>query len=451
MSLIVKQEAKRLPKSAVQLTVTISKDAAKKEYAEVLGKIAKEAAMPGFRKGKVPTAVLEKKFGEGIRAEALQSLMDKALHEAFDTVEIKPITYSTPRVVNEKLELDFDKDLEIKLEYDTLPEIKLGNYKNIEIEEPQVSISKKDEDRELEHIREQNSMVIDKASGIVAKGDTVTVNFVELGPDGEELPATKRQDFVFTLGSGYNYYKFDDELLGLKKDQEQTITKTYPDNFEAKDLAGKTIKLKVLVTSVKEKKLPDLNDDLAQDVSDKFKTLDDLRASIRERLEKSAESKVKQANMEAILEKIAQNTPFDVPESMIQAEMEQNWRTFAAQSRMTVQQLSQILGPEGQAKMFETWKPESEKALRHRLIMEKIIEVEKFEATEAEVEQELVKQAESSRATVEETREYFQKNQIMHYLEHDVKDRKLQDFLFSNSKIKKGKKTEYLDLMGIKE
>lgn len=448
--MIVDQKIKKLEKSAVQLTLTIARDAAQKEYSGLLGKYVKDAVMPGFRRGKVPVAVLEKKFGEGLKAEALQTLVDKALHEVFETIEEKPLSYSQPEIIDRNISLDLTKDFTFTLQYDTFPAFTLPAYKGVEIEAPVVEITKKDEERELEQIREQNALVLDKASGKVAKGDTVTVNYVEVEND-TEVESTRRQDFVFTVGSGYNYYKIDDEIVGWKKDEEKTVTKTYAADFETSELAGTTKTLKVKVTAVKEKKLPDLNDDLAQDVSEEFKTLDDLRKNIADRLTKTVENTVKQKNLDAVLAKVAAEAKIDLPESMILAELEQTWRTFASQSRIRPEQLEQMLGHEGKHKMQDQWRPQAEDGLRKRLVMEKILEIEKIECTPAELDAEVAQQAAASKISLDEAKEYFEKNGFLHYLEHDVRDRKLADFLLGQSKIKKGKKQSYLDLMGQKE
>jgi trigger factor len=449
--MIVDQKIKKLDKSAVQLTLTIARDAAQKEYSGLLNKYVKDAVMPGFRRGKVPVPVLEKKFGDGLKAEALQTLVDKALHEVFETIEEKPLSYSQPEIIDRNITLDLTKDFTFTLQYDTFPAFGLPNYKGIEIEQPVVEVTKKDEDRELDQIREQNALVLDKASGKVAQGDTVTVNYVEVGADGNDVESTRRQDFVFTVGSGYNYYKIDDDIVGWKKDDEKTVSKTYAADFETSELAGTTKSLKIKVTAVKEKKLPDLNDDLAQDVSEEFKTLDDLRKNIADRLSKTAENAVKQKNLDSLLEKVAAGAKIDLPESMILAELDQTWRNFASNSRIRPEQLEQMLGHEGKHKMQDQWRPQAEDGLRKRLVMEKILEAEKIECTPEELDAEVAKQAEASKISLEEAKDYFDKNGFLHYLEHDVRDRKLADFLLGQSKIKKGKKISYLDLIGQKE
>jgi len=448
---ILNQEVKKLDKSAIQLTLTIARDAAKSEYDGLLTKYSKNVVLPGFRRGKVPVPVLEKKYGEGLKAEALQGLVDKALQEVFEKIDEKPLSYSQPQIVDKDIVLDLTKDFTFTLQYDTFPTFTLPAYVGIEVEQPQVEVTKADEDRELDQIREQNALVMDKSSGVVAQGDTVTVNYAEVGADGSVMESTRRQDFVFSVGSGYNYYKIDDEIVGWKKGDDRTIEKAYPADFETSELAGTTKSLKIEITAVKEKKLPDLNDDLAQDVNEEFKTLDDLRKNIADRLAKSLENTLKQKTLDLVLAKVAAGSKIDLPESMIRAELEQTWRTFANQSRIHPEQLEQMLGADGKAKMLEQWRGQAEDGLRKRLVMERILETEKIACTPEELEAELAKQAAASKMSLEEARDYFDKNGFLHYLEHDVRDGKLTDFLLSQSKVKKGKKQSYLDLMGQKE
>jgi trigger factor len=443
---IVQQEVKKLPKSSVALTLTVSKDASRLEYETLLKRYSKNVVLPGFRKGKVPSSVLEQKFGEGLKVEALQEVVDKALHEAFEKVEDKPLSYSQPRIVDKELKLDLEQDLTFTLEYDVYPVIKLGDYKGVEIEVPQVALAAEDEARELERLRDQNSMLVEKTSGKVALGDTVTINYVELDEEEKPIEVTQRQDFVFTVGSGLNYYKLDQDLVGWSKGEASTIVKTYPADFEDQDLAGSTKKILVTLTQLKEKKLPDLDDDFAQDINENYKNLADLKNAIHERLTKNLETQIKNRNVEALLDKIATASVFELPESMIQAEMEQTWNSFANQSRMDSEQMERIIGQEGKRKLFEDWRPQSEAALRRRMVMEKIIEIEKVDADEVELKAEIQKQADLSKMTFADTQDYFEKNGLKDYLAHEIRDRKLGDFLLASAKIKKGKKMSYLDL-----
>ncbi len=447
--MIANKDIERLDNSAVKLTVTVEQSALKQEYDDLLAKYAKSAQIKGFRKGKVPASVLERKFGEGIKQEAAANSIEKSLKELFDEIEEKPLPYVTPELQDEELDPDLDKDLTFTVTYDIFPEIKLGEYKGLDIEVPKVTVTKEDEQRELDEIRDRNAVVTDKLDETVAKDDIVTIDYAELDEKGEEKEETKREGFVFTVGTGYNLHKVDYDVIGMKKDEEKVLDKEYPEDFEYEDLAGKKIKLKVKVTAVKEKKLPDLDDDLAQDVSEKYESLDDLKKDIRERLEKAAENRLREMKVNKLLDKLVENSEIDLPRSMVEMELQNSWRSFLMRSRMPEDQAEQILGMQGKSKeaLLEEWTPQAEQSLKSRLLVNKIIEKEGFEVSEEELDEEMKKQAEANDMSFEQVKEQYSQSNYMDYLKNDILDRKAYDFLIENADIKEGKKVKFLDLM----
>ncbi len=446
--MITSKNVEKLENSSVKLSITVGQEHAAKEYKDLLSKYTKEVQMKGFRKGKVPASVLERKFGEGIREEAAANLMDKALKAVIEEVDEKPLGYDYPEVQG-KPELDPEKEFSFELVYDTFPEVKFGEYKGIEITEKQVKILKKHENEELEKIQEQNSVVMDKADETVADKDIVTIDYVEVEGD-EEVEGTKREDFVFTVGTGYNLYKIDKQIVGMKKGEEKIIKKKYKEDFENKDLAGRSVSLKVTVKAVKEKQLPELDDELAQDVNEKFETLDDLRKDIKAKLKKNAEDKIKGEMVEQLVDKLVESSDIVLPASMVKAELENNWRNFLQQSQMPEEQMLQFLEIQGQTKeqMLEGWKENAEKSLKTQLIFNKIIEDEKIEVSDEEMEEEIGKQAEIYNMPVEDLKKSFGEAGLKEYLSSDLKQKKLIDFLLDNAKVSKdAEKVDYNDLM----
>ncbi|MBT3271635.1 MAG: trigger factor [Spirochaetales bacterium] len=446
--MIANKEIEVKEKSSVKLTITVGKDEAKKEYDELLSKYSKTAQIKGFRRGKVPTSILEQKFGESLRGEAGMNIIENSLKEAFEEIEKKPLQFEPPELL-EEVDFELGKDFTFSVTYDCFPDVALAEYKGVEIEEPAVSILAEDINRELETIRDQNSVVIDKVKGGVEKENIVTVNYVELDDAGEEIPDSSREDFVFTVGTGYNRYKIDDELLDLDKDAEKEIEKSYPEDFEEAELAGKTVKLKVKVTQIKEKQLPELDDELAQDVSEEYKTLDDLKKSIKKRLKETVEQQLKQRNIDAILKKILESMTIDLPESMITAELASSWSRFMQQSGLNEQQMEQVLAQQerGREDLYADWRPSAEDSIKTRLILNEVLEAEKLKVTEEEIDGEITKSAEQMNMTAEQAREQFQNNNMMAYLENQLVDRKLYDFLLENAVKTKGKKIKFLDLV----
>jgi len=447
----VTKEITRLEKSSVKLSVTVGKDDVLSEYDALLSEYTKSIQLPGFRKGKVPRDVLIRKFADALKGEALGKIIEKSLGEIFEDENFprgdRPLPYSTPRV-EEEPKLDLEKDLQFSVIYDVLPAVKVEKWEGIEVEVPDVSVSEEDLARELEVIRDRNSIVLDKdEDAAAASGDVVTVDYSEL-TEGDPVDSYDREDFSFTLGSGYNIYKFDDEITGMKKGETREFTKTYPEDFPDAGLAGKTKKLKVTLTALKEKKLPDLDDDLAQDVDEKFETLDDLKNSIRERLNKELESRLRSIKLNKILEKIMENTPVEVPESMTRMELDSRWRNLARRFNTDSNGLYKIMGnsTEQAESIIESWKPEAVKALHSRLIVETLIEELKLEASDEEVEKEIERQALESGSEPEEVRKYYEEEMMREYLKEDIKESKFFDLLLEKSIIKAGEKVNYMEL-----
>ena len=453
----VSKEIARLEKSSVKLSVTIGKDDVRSEYDGLLAEYSKNIQIPGFRKGKVPKDVLVRKFGDALKDEALGKIIEKSVAEIFEDEafprEYRPLPYSTPKVQDEP-KLDLESDLSFSVVYDVLPAVKVEKWQDIEVEISDVSITDEDLNRELDAVRDRNAIVLDKNEGeAAAKDDVVTVNYSELNDSGEAVSGSEREDFTFTLGSGYNIFKFDDDVIGMKKGETKEFTKTYAEDFDEKELAGKTKKLKVSLTALKSKKLPDLDDDLAQDVDEKFKTLDDLKNSILERLNKDLDRRQKNMKINALLEKIMEATPVEIPESMLRLELDSRWRNLARRFNTDSAGLYKIMGnsASGAESIIEGWKPDAVKVLHSRLIVETLMEDLKFEAQDEEVEKELEKIAGESGANLEEVKKYYESEQMKEYIKEDIKEQKVFALLLEKNTIKAGKKEKYIDLISKNE
>lgn len=448
--MIVSKNLENLENSAVKLTVTVAKDTVNEEYQALLKKYSKGAHIKGFRKGKAPASVLEKKFGEAIRGEASMNIMENSLKEAYEDIEKKPLPYSVPELQEESdTDLDLEKDFTYVVKYDTYPEFEVGEYKGLEIEVPACSVLKKDVDKELETLREQNAIVVDKAEGKVADGDIVNLNYIELDGEGSEVEETRREDFVFTVGSGYNLYKIDKDVIGMAKEEEKVIEKSYPEDFEVSTLAGTEKKLKVKINNIKTKNMPDLDDELAQDISDEYETLDDLKKSIKKRLTEGMNSTLDEKKKEALMDKVLETTEIPVPRAMIDAELEQAWNNFVSRSGMQEDQVEMILQAQGKKKedLYKEWEADALRSVKTALVMRKLIEQENIEVSDADMDAELKKQAESADMDIEEAKKYFAENNLSDYLKNDLKNRKLFELLLKDTKVKKGEKISYEELM----
>lgn len=444
------KEITKLEKSRVKLDVTIPKTELEKAYQELLQKYAKNVQIPGFRKGKAPVSILEKKYGEALKGDAAGDIMEKALGEVFEQADEfeRPLPYSRPTMENAP-EIELGKDMSFSVTYDVFPKVTLEKTEGFKIEVPQVAIGDAELKEELTAIRERNAIVIDSADGAKAAKDNIaTVNYCELGEDGNPISGTEREDFVFTIGTGYNIYKFDDEVTGMKKGESKDIAKKYPEDFEDKDLAGTTKKIRVTLTALKERQLPELDDELAQDVNEKYKTLEDLKNDLKANMNTALENKLKELRSNALLEKMVEANPFDLPESMVQAELESRWQMLAQRFRTDVAQLEKLMAASGQAKetMLESWKPEAEKLLKSRVIVELLLKDRQITVTPEEVEVEFAKIAEGAGISVDEVKKHYADPRKKEYLIDDIKEQRLYGELLEKCTIAKGKKMPFAEL-----
>ena len=442
------KEFKNLEKSAVELTVTIAKKDVAETYENTLKNYVKNAQIPGFRKGHVPANVLERKYGDSIKADTLGTLIDQSFDEIFkEETENRPLPYAQP-TMEKAPELDITKDLTYTVKYDVFPKVEVKDFAGVNVKEPQVTITDDDLSDELKTIQERNATVTEKKDGVVEKDNIVTINYVEVGEDGKEITDTKREDYVFTVGSGENLYKIDDEVVGMKKDETKEITKNYKKDFENSDLAGKTVKLNVTVKAVKIRDIPALDDDFAQDVNDKYKTLQDMKDDIKKNMELAVSRRVKELKNNSLLEQLVEKNKFDIPASMLAAELDGRWRMMAQQFQTTPEQLDKMIAASGQSKeaMLNEWTGDSEKMLKSRIIVDSLIRARNISVTPEEIEEQYKRIADEGGMTVEEVKKHYEDPRSKEYLLDDTKENKLYDQLYKEVKVSKGDKISFKDL-----
>lgn len=447
------KEFTKLEKSAVKLTVTVEKSDVQETYKTILDKYVKNAQIPGFRKGHVPAAVLERKFSDALKQDALSEIIDKSLNEVFENEkENRPLPYAQP-VMEQFPELNLDSDLSYTVTFDVFPKIEVKDFSGITVKEPQVEITDKDIERELTAIQERNAVVMDKKdSESVAKDDIVTINYSELDENDKEIEGSKREGFVFTVGTGENIYKIDDEIIGMKKNETKQITKTYSKDEKDADLAGKTKKISVTVTSLKIRNLPALDDELAQDVNEKFKTLEDLKNDIKRSLETAKNRKISELKNNSLLSQLVEKNPFDIPVSMLQAELDGRWRMMAQQFQTTPEQLEKMVTASGQTKetMLEQWTGDSEKMLKSRIIVDSLIREKNISVTPEEIEEQYAKIAQEGGISVDEVKKHYSDPRTKEYLIDDTKENKLYDEIYKTIKVSKGDKVNFEELFQMK-
>jgi len=447
----LKKEIKRLEKSNVNLTITVPKEDVRSQYQDMLKDYSKNIQIPGFRKGKVPQEVLERKYADALKQEALGRIIENALQDVFKDENLprneKPLPYCSPEIQDEP-KFDMEQDLQFSVIYDVLPEVKIGSWKGLKVEHPYAEVTNEDIDRELQAIRERNAIVMDRDDNAEArKGDVVTIDYRILDETGESHENLQRKDFVFTLGSNANIYQFDDDIAGMKKGETKEIEKKFADDHSDRFVAGKTRKVQITLTSLKEKKIPDLDDDLAQDVDEKFKTLDDLKNDIKEKLNKNLERKLREVKTSELLKKIMENTPVTIPESMIKTEVEGRWKRLAQYYNTSAQTMMQMMtSGEGHEEREKEWRQTAEKALHSRLIIETLIEEQNFDINDDDVKKEIELIASENNVEVDEVKKHYDEQSLL-YLKEEIKERRVIDMIIAENTFKPEKKENYLDFM----
>ncbi len=443
--MIAEKSIKELENSSVALTVTVTADTIEEGYKAALNKYAATIQLKGFRKGKAPLSVMESKFGKEIREESTFNTIEEALKEALADVETqyKPLPYSTPELQDEENLLPFksNSDVTFTVKYDVMPVFELPTYTGLSVAVPTVALPEDEVTKELDKLRDQNAMVIDK-EGEAEKGDIVTIDHVELDEEGNEVASTARMDFVFTIGSGSDFYEIEEDIIGMKVGDEKTITKTYAEDSTVEGYAGKTIKLNVALKALKFRDVPPLDDDFAQDVKDEYKTVDDLVAATRKKLEDALTAKLESLKVEALTEELLKGTEISVPASMIDMEVDQSWKRYVQQTGLTEEQVEQFLSFRQQTKEDFTapWRASAEKNLRVQLIMEKVMEKEAFTADEEEVQKVIDQQL--ANVTDEAQINYYRT-----MLEDDLKFQKIGPFLLENNTFTEGEAVDYHEFM----
>jgi trigger factor len=432
-------EIKKLENSSVQLTLTLGAAAIEEDYSKTIKDYAKKLTLKGFRPGKAPLSLIESKYGDAIREEVTFRLMEKNLTDSYKDMDAKdrPLPYSTPELQNEDALLPFkpNTDVTYSVIYDVLPEVKLPEYKGLEIEYEAKKVTDKEVNEEIERLRQQNAMVITK-NGAVADGDIVTVDYVELDADGKEIESTKRDDFTFTVGSSYNFYKLDKDIIGMKKGDTSVIEKTYGDDSGmGTDYLGKTVKINVTIKEVKIKEVPELDDDFAQDVKDEYKTVADLVNATKKQLEEEAENQNKGAKLDAIVKALLEKTEIAVPKSMVEAQLESDWQNFISRFGMSEADVIKFMGAQGGSKeqFLDSRRADTLQNIKGQLIIEQVKEEQKYEVKEEEITEELKNYGEDI------TKDSPNYESMKIYAEDDIKYRKARDFLLENNTFKAAK------------
>ena len=424
-------------KNTVEFTITVSAEKFSAAVDEAFKKNVKKITVPGFRKGKAPRKLIEKTYGEGIFfEEAVDALLPDAYEEAVREMGIDPV--DMPKI--EVADLGKDKDLIIKGSVTVKPEVKLGNYKGLKLEEVVNTVSDKEVDEEIKRRQERSARQIAVEDRAVAKDDIANINF-EGFVDGVAFAGGKGENYDLLIGSGSFIPGFEDQIIGKTIGEEFDVDVTFPEDYHSEELKGKKAIFKTKVNSIMVKELPELDDEFAKDVSE-FDTLDELKKDIKAKLQETADAKTKQEKENNAIDAVIETMEADIPDCMVDSRIESTIRENNA--RMAQQGISfeQYLGYMGTTvdQFKEQIKPNALLQVKGTLALEEIAKLEKLEATDADVDEQLKKMADAYKMELDKVKE-FMRDEDIEALKSDIKITKALEFLVENATFTKAKKT----------
>ena len=415
----------------VKLELTIEAQKFDEAIQKVYFKSAKYFNIPGFRKGKAPMNIVEKYYGKEIFYEdAFNEVAPEELETALKENKIEAV--SRPDIDVKQIEKG--KDLIFTAVFQTKPEAELGKYKGIEIPKIEYNVSDEDINHELSHMQEHNSRLISIDDRPVEKGDITVIDF-EGFVDGKAFEGGKAEGHELEIGSNTFIPGFEDQIIGMKIDEERDIKVKFPDEYFSKDLAGKDATFKVKLHEIKKKELPELNDDFAKDTSE-FDTLEELKKDIKEKKEKQNKEKAKYETEEAVIKAVCENVKVDIPSGMIENETEDMLRNV--ESRLSYQglKLDQYLKMMGKTaeEVKKEYEPQAIEAIKSRLMLEAVIKAEKIEATEDEITEKVKEMAKNYGKS--DDKEFMENENVRNHIKSGVESEKALEFLVKNAKIK---------------
>lgn len=384
-------QVEKLENNTAKLTIEVPAEEVEKAIESAYQKSKSKFSIPGFRKGKVPRKMIEKMYGVGVFYEdAVNSMIPGAYADAATESELEIVAQPEIDIVQIEAGKPFIFTAEVVLK----PEVELGKYKGIEVEAKDTTVTDEEVDAELAKVQEQNSRLVAADDKEVENGDQVTIDF-EGFVDGVAFEGGKGEDYPLTIGSHSFIDTFEDQLVGKKVGEEVEVNVTFPEEYQAEELAGKPAMFKVTIKEIKVKEYPELDDDFAQDVSE-FDTLDEYKADIKKNLEEKKAQEAEADKESKVIEAIVNDSEMDIPEKMIEAQCQQMVEEFAqniAMQGISFDQYMQFTGTTVD-QLTEQVKPQAEARVQSSLVLEAIVKAEKIEASDEEFDEEIKRMAE---------------------------------------------------------
>ena len=383
-------QVEKMEKNMAKLTIEVSAEDLEKAMQSAYQKAKGRISIPGFRKGKAPRKMIEQMYGKGIFLEdAVNALIPEHYSKALSECELEIV--SQPQI--DVTQMEPGKALIFTAEVAVKPEVTLGEYKGVEVPKAEIEVTEEEIESAIKREQEKNSRTITVEDRAAEEGDIVTIDF-EGFVDGEAFEGGKGEAYPLTLGSHTFIPGFEEQLVGAKTGDHVEVNVTFPEEYQAKELAGKAAVFQCDVKKIEAKELPELNDDFAKDVSE-FDTLAEYKEDVKKNLTESKEKEALRAKEDAAIEKIIENAEMEIPEAMLDTQCRQMMDDFGRRMQsqgLSMEQYFQFTGQTAE-KMMEDMKPQALKRIQTRLVLEKIVEVENIQPTEEEVNEEISKMA----------------------------------------------------------
>lgn len=401
-------------------------------YKKAVKKIADQVNIPGFRKGKAPRAIIEMHYGkEAVKQEAFEIVANKAYSEALDQEKLIPV--SDPKV--EESTFEEGKDMELTIKVTLKPEPELGEYKGLHVEKKEVEVTDEQVDAQIKDMMGRDAkMVVAEEGAVIEKGDFAIIDFAGT-VDGEPFSGGEGKGYPLEVGSNSFIPGFEDQLVGLSKGDSTDVEVTFPEDYFVKDLAGKEAIFKVNIQDVKRKELPELNDEYVASKTE-FKTVEDLRANYKERMQKAAEANAKAEYEHELIDLAVANAKFSVPEIMIEdkiSQMVEEMKMSLESRKMSLDMYMQYTGLD-MAKIRENQRPVAEENVKTDLVLDAIAKAEDIQVDMADVDAEIAAISAQHGASPEEVKKIIKGNGTMGLLLANILRRKAAHVVIDSAK-----------------
>ena len=402
-------QVEKMEKNMAKLTIEVSAEDVEKAMQSAYQKAKGRISIPGFRKGKAPRKMIEQMYGKGVFLEdAVNALIPEHYSKALGECELEIV--SQPKI--DLVQTEPGKALIFTAEVAVKPEVTLGEYKGVEVPKSEIEVTDEEVEAEVKKEQEKNSRTINVEDRAAQLNDIVTIDF-EGSVDGVPFDGGQATEYPLTLGSNTFIPGFEDQLVGAKVGDDVDVKVTFPEEYQAKELAGKEAIFKCAVKKIEAKELPELDDDFAKDVSE-FDTLAEYKEHVKTNLVEKKENEAKHAKEDAAVDKIIENAQMDIPEAMLETQCRQMLDDFSRRMQSQGLSMDQYFLFTGMTaeKMMEDMKPQALKRIQTRLVLEKVAEVENIQPTEEEVNEEISKMAEAYKMEADKLKELLGEREL---------------------------------------